>query len=146
MIWRISIVFFTASVKFLFAPLTARGLGFDWLTCSLAVATGGTTGVMFFYFLSARILQRQLLRKARKALEPGYRKPKIFTRTNKAIVRIKQRFGLLGMAFLTLPFISIPVCTIITTKFFRHKPETLPMLVVSVLVWTAILTGSVYFF
>ncbi|MES2630181.1 MAG: hypothetical protein V4616_14555 [Bacteroidota bacterium] len=140
MVWKIILVFLTSTVKFLFAPAAAIGIGFSILQTILITSVGGVTGVVIFFYLSTGLQQRAFLR--RKKLEAeGLKKPKKkFTRANKTIVKIKRSLGLPGIAFLTLPFISIPVCVIITAKFFRHRNDALPFLISSILIWSVALT------
>ncbi len=140
MVWKFISVFLLSTVKFLFAPAAAKGLDLSILQTILITSAGGITGVIVFYFLS-KTLQQRALDKRRKLIAEGLKAPKRnFTKVNKTIVKIKTSMGLPGIAFLTLPFISIPVCVIIAAKFFRHRNETLPMLIGSVLVWSVLLT------
>lgn len=140
MVWKIIIVFLTSTVKFLFAPAAALGVGLSVFQTILITSIGGITGVFVFFYLSKGLQKRAYERKQRLIRE-GLKKPKpTFTRINKAIVRIKRSMGLPGIAFLTLPFVSIPVCVIISAKFFRHRNDTLPMLVGSVIIWSVTLT------
>ncbi len=145
MAWKILIVFFTSAVKFLFAPVTSMTMGLSWLQTILITSVGGCTGVMVFFFASSSILRRALKKQQLKEKNPNYIRKKRFTRVNKTIVRIKRSMGLPGIAFVTLPFISVPLCTIIAAKFFRHKKETLPFLLISVLVWSLLLTSITFF-
>lgn len=147
MAWKIIIIFLTSSVKFLFAPVASLNLGFNELQTILITTVGGCTGVFVFFYLSST-LQKRALDKRRRLILEGKKKPaKNFTKMNKLIVRIKRTMGLPGIAFCTLPFISVPVCTIIAAKFFRHRKETLPMLIGSIVFWSFCLTYlSAYIF
>ncbi len=140
MIWKFIIVFLTSSVKFLFAPVASLQMGFSIWQTLLITTMGGCTGVMVFYFLSTGLQQGAFKRNQQLIAEGKRQAKRKFTRINKAIVNIKRKMGLPGIAFLTLPFVSIPVCAIISAKFFRHRRDTLPMLIASVVTWSLILT------
>lgn len=140
MVWQIIILILTSSVKFLFAPLVSLSMGFDKLQTILFTSLGGALGVLVFYFLSAGLMKKALERRIAK-VKAGLAKPKKnFTRINKLIVRVKHKMGLPGIAFLTLPIISVPLCAIISAKFFRHRNDTLAYLMISVLIWSVTLT------
>ena len=141
MVWKAVVVFFTSSVKFLFAPSIAIGVvGFTPLETIIITTAGGSFGICVFYFLSERLMQAALERRQRLIREGKARKKKNFTRLNKTIVRIKRTMGIMGVAYLTLPFISIPLCAIISAKFFRHQRHTVALLLSSVVIWSVLLT------
>ena len=60
----------------------------------------------------------------------------------KEIVAIKtvHKYGLLGIAFLTPIFFSIPIGTFIALRFFPNKKKTLPVLAASVFGWSFVLS------
>ncbi len=132
-------LFLISTVKFSFAPIAALTT-FSVLQTIIITSAGGCTGVLVFFLLSTGF-QRWSAARRHKLEDKGAKKPKRnFTRTNKTIVKVKRAFGLPGIAFLTLPLISVPLCAIITAKFYRHRKEALPMLIISVLVWSVTLT------
>jgi uncharacterized membrane protein len=53
---------------------------------------------------------------------------------------VKQRYGILGLAMFAPPTLSIPVTALLAAKYFRHDRRTLPTLLVSVLLWSAVLS------
>lgn len=139
MVWQSILLILLSSVKLLFAPLAVK-TDFTILQTILFTSLGGSLGVLVFYFLSAGIMKRALTKRIER-VKAGLQKPKRnFTRTNKLIVTIKHKLGLPGIAFLLLPFISVPVCAIISAKFFRHREDTLIYLILSVVSWSVILT------
>ena len=52
------------------------------------------------------------------------------------IVRVKNRFGLWGIAFITPPLLSIPVGTLIASSLWKNKTQVLAALVTSVVFWS----------
>jgi len=85
-------------------------------------------------------MDRAKARKAKKALEGKEVTIRKFTWLNKSLVRVKKKFGMLGIAILTPPFLSIPLGSIVMAKFFKHNRLALPILVVSVAFWGVVLT------
>ncbi len=68
------------------------------------------------------------------------RKKKIFTRKNRRIIRIKQRYGLFGIAVTTPFLLSIPVGTFLVVRYYRSSKIKFTYLIVSNLVWSVIYT------
>lgn len=133
--WEVVVVFLTSTIKFLPAPFAAAGLGLSFWQAFILVGIGGTVGVSAFYFLGKGVFS---LGKKKK------RKKKIFNKTNRWIIRVKQRFGLTGIALITPPLISIPVGTLVATKFYKHRKDVLLYLWLAVWFWNVILTTAVH--
>jgi Na+/melibiose symporter-like transporter len=142
MIWKYLGVLFFASIKFLFSPFSALLIeGNTWYYTYFSICTGGIIGVTFFYFSAGYFMERH----AQKMLKSTKVKKK-FTKTNKAIIRIKQKVGIIGLAILTPLILSIPIGSIISAKFYRHEKSTIFILYAGVLVVGAILTSIAYLF
>ncbi len=121
-----------ASVKFMFAPLYGLGVGLNFYETYLALLAGGITTSFIFFKLTFRLLERakrkrQLRRKQAESMGFEYFEPKKFTRTNKLVVRMRRRFGFWVCAFFFPFFLSVPVGTIIATKFFGSRPLFFPV-------------------
>lgn len=110
-------IFFWSMIKFLFAPATALLIeGNNPVITYLVCVSGAITGATIFYYLSVYFMNLTQIRRAKKGIIK-----KVFTRKNKIIIRTKNSLGLFGLALLTASFISIPLGTVITAKFYRHK-------------------------
>ncbi len=110
-------IFFWSMIKFLFAPATARFIeGNHFIITYLVCVSGAMTGAGICYYLSVYLINLTQARRAKKGI-----KKKVFTKKNKLIIRTKNSLGIVGLALLTASFISIPLGTIITAKFYRHK-------------------------
>jgi len=136
-------VFRTSAVKLLFAAPLAYTLGLDWFQTVLWIALGASGGMLVFY-LPARFLleaarRRYLRRRAQRAAK-GLPPKRVFTRTNRFIVRLKQRFGFWGIAVVGPPTISVPVAAVLAAKYFRHDRRTLPTLLISAVGWAFVLS------
>lgn len=138
-------VIFTAMVKFLFAGLVSYGMGHGFVETLSYTAIGGCLGMCLFYFAGRAMMEwfrtRYLRRKAARR-EHGSPRKRVFTRTNRAIVRIKQQYGIIGLSAFAPPTLSIPITAIIAAKYFRHERRTLPVLLLSVLVWSLVLSSA----
>lgn len=142
-------LFFTAALKFFFSIPGALLLGYSfWETVGITSA-GGMSSVVFFYVLSARVMElyrRRRLKRIAKRIAKG--KPvniRYFTFLNKLMVRVKMRIGVAGMAFLTPTIISIPIGAVVSAKFFKHHILMLPALIISVFFWSVLLTSVFYY-
>jgi hypothetical protein len=135
---EILLVIGSGMVKFLFAPWIAYMLEGKFGGAVLWSFVGGCLGTLVFYRISAWLMERARLRAVRKQLESGIR-AKVFTRFNKFVVRMKRGHGLLGIVAV-LPFISIPVGSVLAAKYFKHDRRTIPVLIGSVAVWSVLLS------
>lgn len=162
-------VFLLSSIKFLLAVPYAFKMKFDCLQTIIITSSGGISGVIFyFYFFSGmlRLLRKHFLWRynlifnkifarprrffeyRKKVRQSKFKHRKKFTRKNKIIVRIKQKWGLFGIAFLTPILLTIPLGTFLATKYYsRHLKKTvLISLFISVLAWSIILSLLMTFF
>src|SRR4051812_15679113 len=64
---------------------------------------------------------------------------RIFKRSTRRIIRVKNRFGLAGIAFIAPMFLSIPLGAFLAEKFFRDKRRTIIYFTVSEAFWTVVL-------
>ena len=139
MIWKYLGFFFLATVKFIFTPFLAKKAipEGSWLLTFITVAAGGIAGVSFFYFTASYFMKRAA---KRNALKPR----KKFTRTNRLIIKTKHKLGVYGLVFLTATFISIPIGSIITAKFYRHEKSTIYVLYTAIILIALLLSSIAY--
>ena len=134
-------VFLLCAVKFSFmgvpAAVAAKWHFFKVLTVTIS---GGMAGTVFFVYLSEEImiLYRFLEKKFRHPGRPVKIKPR-FTRRNKMIVRIKNKFGLWGIAFLSPSLFSIPLGAFIAVRFFKNPYKIISSFFVSIVFWAVTL-------
>lgn len=136
-------VIVTAMVKFLFAGLVSYGMGKGFVETLIYLMIGSVLGMVIFYFAGRGMLEwfrQRYIRRRRERLSKGLPPKRIFTRTNRTIVRIKRTYGVMGLAALAPPTLSIPITAILAAKYFRHDNRTLPALISSVLVWSVVLS------
>lgn len=146
---KIAEVGLIASVKFLFAPFESERYGFNFGESFTITTMGGIIGILAFYFAGANIaswwrhsvavVKSVFLRRPASVIE---RKPRRnFTRNRRFIVRIKSKFGLTGIAFITPCIISIPIGVIVAAHFFRKRKPVILYMLISLVLWSLVLNG-----
>lgn len=156
--FKLAQVVIISGIKFLFAPFISIGYGFNYFQTVLFTTLGGIAGLFFFYYLSRWMIRLYFKlcpviisyfggEKARIALQESQcRKPnrKKFTRKNKSIVNIRNKYGLLGIVLLTPVLLSIPIGAFLAQKYYSKKNNVLVYLSLSVLMWSFFIS-SLYF-
>lgn len=138
-------VFLTSAIKFLFAPsIGLHGFDFPIWETILICSAGGVTGVTFFYLFADFLMDRsrnKKLERERKMREAGHVIiNKFHSKGKRRTIRIKQRFGLIGIALVTPCIISIPIGSILAARFFKNKKKVLTAMYLSVFLWAVLLT------
>jgi len=150
MLWGKYIGFFGFSmIKFLFTPFGGPKAGLSFVETYIVCVAGALLSAAIFYFSSEFFLIRAHKKRKeliRKSIETGIplKQKKKFTKTNKLIVRIKHKLGIIGVAFYAPLFLSIPIGTIITAKFYGKEKRTFPLIVLGIFVNGVITTGSAF--
>jgi hypothetical protein len=128
--WDIIVWFLVASVKFVIAVTKLLVISNRaWYWDMLIVMAGGTFGVLIFTFLGAEIS---------KKLEK-YNFFKMKRSKLRKLIKIKNGYGLIGIAFITPVIISIPVGCIISSAFENDRNRVLRLQISSVLIWSLVL-------
>jgi uncharacterized membrane protein len=134
--WEIISVFLLSTVKFVFGAVPmALAMGFSFFEAVTITSLGGFTGVIFFVTMSDKIVTNLKKRKEKK-IQQHIQPKKIFTRKNKTIIRVKKRFGLLGIALLTPLLLSIPIGCFLAVRYFKDKQRILVYMFGSILFWS----------
>ena len=71
---------------------------------------------------------------------------KVFTKFSRRVIRIKQRFGLTGIAILTPIFLSLPIGAFLAERFYKDKNKVITYLSISGIAWCFILYFIFLFF
>lgn len=110
----------------------------------LSSCSGAIFGTIVFTYLSAGLLKwwDKLKEKWFTSKHPK----KIFTKSNRRVIRIKHRFGLTGIAILTPIFLSIPIGAFLAERFYKDKKKVIVYLSISSLLWCFILYFLYLFF
>lgn len=139
-----------ATFKFMFAPLYGRGVGMSFLETYLCTFIGAVVAAFFFYVLAGFFMARAARKRMAKRLDAIYHgyvwvEPKRFTRLNKLVVLLKRKIGIYGVALYAPFFLSVPLGTIVTVKFFGGRKKTFPLILLGLAKNSLITTSIVYF-
>lgn len=115
---------------FVGVPL-ASFYGYSLLEVIIFSAIGGIGGMTVFMLLTSTIKTWYRIIFPKKAKRK-------FTKMNRFIVKVRQRFGLIGLAFITPPILSIPLGTIVAASIYRNKRQVYLFLAVSILFWSCL--------
>jgi sterol desaturase/sphingolipid hydroxylase (fatty acid hydroxylase superfamily) len=126
----------TASMlKFLGGPLVGLGLKLHWVETAICTTIGMMLTVSLIMFSG------ELIKRIFKSNKPRKR----FTKTNRLAVKIRRRFGLIGVAALT-PLLFTPAGgTILAVAFRYSKSQILINMLISAALWAIVQTLFFYF-
>lgn len=124
-----------SSVKHMLGGVTAAGFNYTYFEAFVYTAVGGVLGVAFFIFLS------ESAQKVYQTIFPKKKPRRKFTRMSRFIVRIKMRFGLAGLAFITPWLLTIPVGTLISCGLYKNKMRVFAFQSASIVIWSLIGSG-----
>lgn len=129
-----------SGLKFFFAPSTVYLSGYSYFETIAITSTGGIlTVLVFFYFGEAlKIIFSSRRKKKKEKMK--------FTKSNRRFIKIKTKYGLIGLAILTPCFFSVPLGSLLAARYFDEDKRTLPFLFTSVILWSFILTSISTFF
>jgi hypothetical protein len=100
---------------------------------------GGILGVIIFLNFSDFILN--MWKKYKTKNFPSHSdKRKIFTKSNRRLVRIKIRYGLFGIVILNPVILSIPVSAFLAVKYYGVKSRVYISLIMGQFFWSVIYT------
>lgn len=138
-------------IKFMFAPFGGPSMKLTFIETYLSCVAGAILAALIFYFSSEFFLIRAHKKRVAKLMEAEkngatIKVKKKFTRTNKAIVRVKHRFGIWIMAMYAPLFLSVPLGSIITAKFYGKEKRTFPIILFGIFVNGLITTSIAYLF
>ena len=129
-------------------PLVILQFDFSFLESILWTNVGGIAGIYFFAFLSGKLIawwNRTFRRPHGSSTEKEEKTKKIFTKRNRRIVRIKQQYGLIGIAVSTPFLLSIPVGVFLVVRYYRSSKSKFLYLIASNVVWSLIYTAFYMF-
>lgn len=167
--WKIILVILLSSVKFVAGPPFAyydNHYDFTFFETVTYCVIGGMLGVVVFSYFSQPIFRgwhwvilhfRKLFKKQEMFSEPvadiegnieiryeyvakSYQR-KLFTPHNRRIVRIWQKYGLIGIAFITPVILSIPIGTVIASSLAQNRKKVMIYMFFSVLFWSVFMTS-----
>ena len=129
------IIFLFAATKFALAVgyMLLPTTNYSYLEIVSTLITGGSFGLVFFYYASEWInIQLNKLFSKKK-------KKKVFTNGNRRFIKIKNKYGLIGISVLTPILLSIPIGCFLASRFFSKKKFTLLFMIAGIVFWAFIL-------
>ncbi len=122
------ILFLLSGVKLLFTPIGAVSLPklYPLFEIAYIASAGAMVGSTIFFFIGKGIDKM-----GTKERKPG---KKIFTKKNKRIINIKNKFGLFGMS-MTIGIISVPIGSILVGKYYNTQKLAIPSLLCASIIW-----------
>ncbi len=144
--WKIFTVFISCGLFFgkVGMPSAVVLFKFNFLKVFLVSVSGGIGGNIFFTYLSAGIIKWWKKFKAKYFRE--HKHPKVFTKRNRFIIKIKKRFGLYGIAFLSPILLSQPLGAFLAERFYKNKKKVIFAMSVAVVFWSVALYFLFLFF
>lgn len=131
-------------------PLAIMEFKFSFFETILWINTGGILGIYFFAYLSEG-LNRLIEKLIKKRKDKNYnakkknKEKKMVTKRNRRIVRIKQRYGLIGIALCTPILFSIPVGVFLVVRYYPKVRTRFLYMITANLAWSLFYT-SFYMF
>ncbi len=115
---------------------------FDFFYSFVFVVGSGFAGSIIYTYFSYYIIEwwKKIKQKWLK------QKDKMFTPQSRKIIKIKNKFGLFGIALLAPVLLSIPLGTFLGERFFKDKSKVILYHCASVLFWFLILYILMKFF
>lgn len=114
--------------KFIAGPVLGSVAGYSLLETMLVTVSGMMSSVVVFTFLGEWLKRQWDMRFNRKRL--------VFSKKNRRIVRVWQKSGAAGVAFLT-PLLLTPIGgTLVMTSFGVHRKIILSYMLISSIWWS----------
>ncbi|MDG2245130.1 MAG: hypothetical protein P8L71_02095 [Flavobacteriales bacterium] len=128
-----------AVVKFLALPwimVLASDKGF--VETVLVSTSGAAIGITVISFFGDKLFQYLSKRANRRG-------SKVFSNSRRRLVRIKNKFGLKGLLMIG-GFLSVPITTLLATKYFTHEKHMVPKVIFGFFLWSIALTSLAVLF
>jgi len=125
-------------VKFLFVPslMIARGAGF--LLTVITATSGAFLGIQIFFHFGKFLMRHWTAWMT--SLRPNRPPAPIFTPARRRMVRMRDKFGILGLLLIS-GLISVPVTSMIAAKFYNRVPAVTAWLTLAFAAWAVVLAG-----
>lgn len=132
-------VILASMIKFFGGPITGWALKITWIETAICSVIGmmvTVTLVTFFGNYIGQFFSNIFRRKTKK---------KVFTKSNRLAIKVRRRFGLIGISFLT-PILFSPILGAILAIAFRYqKKEIILNMLLSACVWGIIQSLFLYY-
>jgi uncharacterized membrane protein len=132
-------VYLISMVKFFGGPVTGVSLGLSYFESVVLTIAGMMTSVIIFSIIG-QAFSRWVTSRRRAKSKP------VFSKKNRRVVKIWNKFGVKGVAFLT-PILLTPIFgTVVASLFGAPRKHILLHMLWSAILWSAILNLLVFEF
>ena len=139
MMKELAIIFFCTWKFAATFPVAIYVMKMSFVETLIYTNIGGILGAVTFLTFSAFLI-RMLNKFWPEGVIFHKKKRKIFTKANRSFVRIKIKYGLLGIVILSPAVLSIPVGSFLAAKYYGTKPKVYFLLITGQLLWSVIYT------
>ena len=115
-------------------PAAVYAFDYNYLQCILTSCAGAIFSTIVFTYLSDGIIKWWHAFKGKWFSKKSEKKH--FTKANRRIVKIKNRFGLIGIAALTPILLSIPLGAFLAERFYKDKKKVIIYISISSIFWS----------
>jgi len=137
-LWQILFIFLLSALKFGFGGVPAAIFAkFPFFKAVTITTAGGVAGAILFANISQWALENwyKLMQKLFSS-----RRNRSITLADRKLARfIKEKWGLVGIAFFTPFILSIPIGTALAVHFYRDKQKVISYMLVSIACWDILL-------
>ncbi len=119
-------------------------LDHDFYKVILLSCSGGVAGNVFFTYLSSYVMKT--IEKLSPKRKTKHKPKKNFTAMNKRVIKVKRKFGLAGIAFITPILLSTPLGAFLAERFFKDKRKIILYLSAATFFWAFTLYALLSFF
>ncbi|MFB0948343.1 MAG: putative membrane protein [Spirosomataceae bacterium] len=128
-----------SSLKFLLGPITGLAVGLEWYETYACTVLGMMLTNVVIMTLSG------FLKKTASLFFKNKKKREVFTKTNRFAIKVRQRVGLWGIAFLTPAIFTPPIGVILAVAFRYDRKEIFTKMLVSAIVWGLVMVFFFYY-
>jgi len=107
----------------------------------LSTTIGSSIAVVIYVYGGTELTRFFRERKIRRQGEK-YKKPLVFTKKNRFLVKIRKNGGLPLVALLSTVFISLTVGCLLAITFIHNRPKIVVYMIISIFIWGLIIFGG----
>ncbi|OHX68281.1 hypothetical protein [Flammeovirga pacifica] len=130
----------TSAIKFLFGPIVGFSAGLSIVETIILTVFGMMLTVVSLTYAGTEARKKIML-----WLNKGKDK-KLFTKRNRLIVNIWQKYGMMGVAFFTPCLFGPPIGMLIALSFGAKKRKIITYMFMSAVFWAIVMNVAIYYF
>ena len=107
----------------------------------ISVVIGSSISVLIYVY-GGKALTQYFIRRQKIKLGNAYVAPKIFTKKNRFLAKIRKNGGLPLVAFLSPIIISLTVGCLLAITFVKDKKQIVAYMIMSIFIWSIVIFGG----